>query len=485
MDKKHTSILHKFRSQIQYARDCFLHWQSRHISRGVLLVVISMLIGLLAGISAVSLKKMVRFFNDLIILDAHRNHMNYRFLIFPLVGVMLTYIFQRYVVGHNFGRCTRQIKINLKNKQYNLSDFTIFNPIVGCSLTMGFGASGGTEGPVALSGSAIGSVLGRWLKVSDDELRILVGVGAGAGIAAIFKSPMGGTFFALEVLQMQFTTLPIMCLATACLVAGAMASFLSNYTFDIAFYSHPSMNLHHLGWIVIFGVFCGLYCVYYNITKNYATRRFVAIKNRWLAALISGGLLSVSVFMFPQLFGEGFGIITPLVNDGTVSFTSMGIFAELEGIKWVYIAVIAILLLKGILVSASNTGGGVAGDFVPTLFAGSVAGFLFATAVNDITGLDLPVWYFSLIGMGCVMAGTVNAPIMAIFILCETTDTYLYLFPYLIAIGICYATVKIIRPNKSSQSLESDSNYSISQSSVSQVESHGVEDDSKGSADSL
>ncbi|MDE7402816.1 MAG: chloride channel protein [Muribaculaceae bacterium] len=435
-----------WQARLRGARLGYLRWQNKHISPGVLLIIIAMVMGMLTGAAAAMLKRLISIFDSLFLTNLHTDTPNFKLLIWPLAGILITSIFQRYVVQGNVARGTRIIKQNLEQKRFSLNPLNIFNPLLGCSVTIGFGSSGGSEGPTALSGAVIGSNVGRWFGVSDKWLGLLVAIGGGAGIAAIFKSPMGGVLFALEVLQIQMTTIAVIALVFACLISSATAYLLSNFTFDIRFSQMMEFDTHNIGWICLLGVFCGLYCIYYNYTKKKSTKYFSSIRNPWFAALITGGIMSVSVFAFPTLYGEGFRVITGLINGNAVSFAEGGILAgHTEGF-WVLGSLAIVLLLKSVLVAASYSGGGVAGDFVPTFFAGALAGYLFAVIVNSLFDTQLPAWFFALAGMGCVMGGTVHAPLMALFILCETTNTYAYLFPYLLAIGLCYATVKIITP---------------------------------------
>lgn len=440
------SFYRKMNLKAKALRFRYLRWQAVHIPQSVTLIIVSLIIGILTGAAAAVLKLLVRFFNKAILHGVALSHPDIRFLIWPLVGILLTSIFTRYVACRRITSGTKLIKQHLVAKNYRLSIFNIFNPILGCSLTMGFGATGGTEGPTALSGASIGSCVGRWFKFSRAWERLLFGIGAGAGIAAIFKSPMGGALFTLEVLQMELLTLPIIALIISCLFASSTAYLLSNFTFDISFVRDMPMEPHTLGWVAVLGVFCGLYSIYYNFTKDKGAKMFEKIKNPWLGALATGATLSVFVFMFPALFGEGFDVITGLVNGRYVSFTNSGIFAGQTGTIWLIGSITAVLLLKGFLVAASNSNGGVAGDFVPTFFAGALAGALFGFGINHFFNADIPIWYCALIGMGCVMAGTIHAPLMAIFLTCETTNTYAYIFPYLLGIALSYATVKIITP---------------------------------------
>lgn len=428
-------------------RSRYLVWQSAHLPRGVVLVLVALVMGVLTGTAAAALKWMIAFFSHLVFGGwVVMWEPDMRILIWPLAGIMLTMIFQRYVAHCDVSRSTRVVRRTLDSKCSRLGLPTVFTPLIGCSLTIGFGASAGSEGPAALSGAAIGSNVGRWFGLPQEWLRLLVGIGAGAGIAAIFKSPVGGVLFTLEVLQMPTTTLSVLALVIACLFSAATAYMLSGFTFDILFLQNTPFDPHMLGWLALLGVFCGLYCIYYNYTKSRGAKMFGSVRNPWAAALATGAMLSAGVFLFPVLFGEGFKVITALVNGGSVSFTASGAFAHESGMAWMLVCMVGVLLLKGILVAASSSGGGVAGDFVPTFFAGAVAGYLFATLCNMWFHADVPPWFFALAGMGAVMAGTVHAPLMSIFLLCETTNTFGYIFPYLVVISISYATVKVLTP---------------------------------------
>lgn len=445
MQDKTSTISATVTGRMASLRRRYLTWRVGHLSPGLELVIIASLIGVFTGMAAVVIKSLIRLITDLVMRDLHIGHYNLKLLIWPVTGVLLVSIYQRYVVRRNIARGTAVIKSDLAGKT-KLGPFMIFNPIVGCAATIGFGASGGSESPTALSGAAIGSTVGKWFDVSGDMLRLMVAIGGGAGISAIFKSPFGGVLFALEVLRVEMTTRTVMALIIACLLASTTAYFLSNYTFDIFFNQAVQLDSGRFLWFALLGLFCGLYSLYYSASKNWAARRFESIRNPWIAALITGAILSFGAYMFPTLYGEGMGSITSMINGHEISFTASGILAATTSKVWVYVALIAILLIKSILVSAANSGGGVAGEYVPTFFAGACAGYLFAMALNDIFGLDLPVWFFALAGMGAVMAGTVHAPLMAIFILVESTNTFAYLVPYIVTIVICYIVVRLFTP---------------------------------------
>ncbi|MDE6006467.1 MAG: chloride channel protein [Muribaculaceae bacterium] len=436
----------KFYNWLDNNRLRYLRWQNNHLPGSVVLIFIALILGILTGAVAAVVKRLVGLLNSLVLMGYHDGELDYMLLLWPLVGIVLTSIYQRYVVRGSVAQGTKIVRETINSGNPRMKPFIAFNSIIGCSLTMGFGASGGTEGPTALAGSAIAGGVSRWFSLPSKWQMLMVAIGAGAGISAIFKSPMGGVLFTLEVLQMQLTTLSVLALIIACMFASATAYALSDFTFDIEFWRQMPIDPSTLGWVALLGLFCGLYSIYYTYTKNRSQTLFMKIRNPWLGALATGLVLSVSIFLFPSLFGEGFVVIESMVNGSHYSFAEQGILSEFHGTYLIIIGIAVTLLLKGILVAAAYSNGGVSGDFVPTFFAGALAGFLFGLCCKQWFDVEIPIWYFALIGMGCVMAGTVHAPLMSIFILCETTNTYGYIFAYIIAISVSYATVKIITP---------------------------------------
>lgn len=424
----------------------FLSWLNSNVPGSVVLIFIAFIIGILTGAAAAVLKRLVKFINDLVISGSHAGEFDFTLLIWPLVGILITCVFQRYIVRENVAQGTKIIERSITSGKTRMSLLTGFNSIIGCSLTMGFGASGGTEGPTALAGASLANNVGQWFLLPKKWKLLLIAIGGGAGISAIFKAPMGGVFFALEVLQMELTSLSVLALVIACLFASATAYAFSDFTFDIEFIRLQPLDPSSLGWVALLGLFCGIYSIYYSYTKSKSEKFFGSLRKPWFGAIVTGGILSICIFLFPSLFGEGFVVIESVINGLPYSFTDHGIMAYFHGSNVLIISLLAVLLLKGILVAASYSNGGVAGDFVPTFFAGAIAGYMFGIMCNQWLGVHLPVWYFALIGMGCVMAGTIHAPLMSIFILCETTNTYGYIFAYILAVAISYATVKIITP---------------------------------------
>ncbi len=412
----------------------------------VKMVLIAAAVGILAGMCAVALKALVAGIGSIFRHNLLPDRANFQFLIYPLAGVLLTSIYQRYVTHNNCSRGTAIMERKLAAGDYHYTTNTIFNSVIGCAMTIGFGASAGTEGPVAYSGAAVGGKLSQWFGISREWTRLLIGIGAGAGIAGIFKAPLGGTLFTLEVIQMPMTTISVVALILACLMATGAAEAFSAFSIDLPISKMPGFDPSTMGWVALLAVVCGLYSVYYNFTQRGVKEFFLSIEDPWTKNIISGVGLALPLFLLPPLFGEGTSLIADVVNGRPVDLLAYSPFADMERTEWIMLlAAGGMLLVKGAMVGAANFGGGVAGTFMPTLFAGCLVGFIFANCVNLWTSAELPVWYFALVGMGAVMAGTLQAPLMALFIAAETTGSFRYIPAYIVAVLISFFIVQLFQ----------------------------------------
>ncbi len=398
-------------------------------------------VGIIAGIATSALKWAILCVGKWMSLFLNPESSNWNFMLYPIIGLFLALTFQL-LVKQQLSHDTALLKQRIATGDYYFKKSLMWNPLIACWLTIGFGGSAGGEGPSAFSGGAIGSCVSRWLGIPAEGMAILVACGAGAGIAGIFKSPVGGALFTLEVLKMSLSTIAVLCLILACLCSFATSYMITNFTWDVSFQAAVPFNPHHLLWFALLGLFCGIYSIYYNHTRNLMARRLSGVKNIWIKCLVSGIGMSVMIFFLPAMFGEGYDVMTQLINDIDKSlFLFSPFIKEMDKTAWVIGLLVAILLLKSFAVAAANYGGGVAGEFAPTLFAGSVAGFLFATVMNLAFDLNLPPGTFALMGMAGVMTGTVGAPLMSIFIAAECSASYGFLLGFMLTAGISYIVV--------------------------------------------
>ncbi|MDE6716730.1 MAG: chloride channel protein, partial [Muribaculaceae bacterium] len=399
-------------------------------------------IGIATGLATFIMKEAIKWIGKLASLGMHIDRGNWLFLVLPVVGIMLAMIFQRYVVKSDLSHGTAMIKRDLQDGEYRLAPNLMYTNILGCSVTIGFGGSAGAEGPSAYTGAAIASNFSRWLHIDRRWLRLLIGVGAGAGIAGIFKSPVGGVLFTLEVLCLELNTLSVIALVAACLLSSCTALALGGFAFDMKFVDYMPFNPSNFFWMILLGLVCGLYSIYYNTSKARTDRILAGITNPWLRALTAGLSLSVAIYFFPSLFGEGYGIVDKVINCRPSEMLEYSPFYTGLSSNSLLMAVVAgVLILKGIMVGATINGGGVAGDFAPTLFAGCLVGLLFGMAMNNWFGFTLPVENYALLGMAGVMSGTIKAPLMAIFITAEMSNSYQFLFGFLIVAAVSYGVM--------------------------------------------
>lgn len=346
----------------------------QHISSGVV-VAVAVATGLLAGTGAFCLKWLICHISQPLTSGLDASGANWRFLLYPLAGILLTGMYTRYVIGAGIGHGVERMRADIVRRHYRLPAYLVYAPMAASSLTLGFGGSAGSEGPIAYAGGAIGSNLASALHMPPHVVAMMLGCGAGAGIAGIFKAPIGGALFTVEVLGMAVTSLAVVAVVAASVTAAMTAYVLSGSALDLAFGGGDHFALSLMPWVVLLGVFCGIYSVYYSAVSRAVRRGLERIGNPWVMNAVSGGALAVLVFVFPALYGEGYDVIGSVTRGDFSPLTAYGMFSVESGRTVVAVAVVAAMLAcKGAAASLTNSGGGVAGDFAPTLFAGCLAG---------------------------------------------------------------------------------------------------------------
>lgn len=408
------------------------------------LLLLSIFVGLIVGLGAEALRFMIGklsewLFSLMDILEAH-----WLLLLLPVAGVLLCGMYCRYVVkdGMEFG-CQR-IHHALNTHNYRLRSHVMYAPIVSCAMTLGFGGSAGSEGPIAYAGAGIGSNVGKFFGLSPDTMRILVGCGAGAGIAGIFKAPIGGALFAVEVIGVELTTVSVIALVACCIAAWFTSYVCSGMTLDVPMHVTHQFDAGLIPMVIVLGVFCGIYSIYYSFVMD-KTEGFIGkFRNPWVKNAVSGLLIGVSLLLFPVLYGEGYGAVGGIINGHDGALLSNSLFAGDAGSLTVILVLSGILLVKSASCALTNAGGGVGGDFAPTLFAGCMAGMLFASVSNVLFATSLPVADFAFYGMAGVMAGAIQAPLMAMFLTAEMTGDFGMFLPLMMASVVSFVVVRLL-----------------------------------------
>ena len=414
----------------------------RRLGDRVTLYLLAVIIGIFCGFGAFLLKTFIHAFTRLFTPGNVFAAGSVWLLLIPLAGIILTGVICRYgfrmVVEHGVDQLNR----SLKRRDYNISPKLTVAPIVASSVTLGFGGSAGAEGPIAYTGAALGSNIGKFFGLPPGVLKILIGCGAGAGIAGIFIAPIGGMLFTLEVIGMAMNTVTVIALLCSCLTAGATTFVCMGMSLDVPYYFHQPFTVAALVPTLFLGVFCGLYSLYYSFWMDRTERFLNRLNNPWVKNIIAGLTLSILIFLFPTLYGEGYSVTDCLINNSHKLLFGSTLFTPTTA--WGLLAVLGgILLVKAIATQTTNSGGGVGGDFAPTLFIGSIAGYFYATLASQLLGLDIIPANFALFGMAGVMAGAIKAPLMAIFLVTEMTGDYSMFFPVTVTALTSYMIVRL------------------------------------------
>ncbi len=426
----------------------FLSWRERHIKEKNFVLFLALIVGLLGGLAAMVLKWLIHFFSQTLTADVNINEGNYIYILYPALGVILTALYVRFVVRDNISHGVTRVLYALSRNKSRLKRHNIYTSMIASSVTIGFGGSVGAEGPIVYTGAAIGSNLGQVFRLSPRILMILVGCGASAGIAGIFKAPIAGMLFTLEVLMIDLTTVSVMPLMIASITAATVAYIHSGFDFEFLFSQSVDFTVMKIPFVIGLGIVCGLVSLYFTRVMNMMENFFGRFKNKIYKTLTGCVILSLLVFLFPPLYGEGYSSIIDLLNGDTSVILNGSIFYDEGHRAWFLILFISLIILtKAFATSATNGAGGVGGTFAPSLYVGCMTGFLFAYVAN-LAGFDtvLSTKNFALIGMAGVMSAVMHAPLMAIFLTAELTGGYQLFLPLLIVSTIAYGTIKVFEP---------------------------------------
>lgn len=422
----------------------------RNENSNAFIVILSCITGCAAGFGAFLLKWIIKFIADhLQTLTGHSLHWHDAdlwLLILPLAGIILAVAWQRWVAHANMVHCTSKIVDYLNSKNYSIPGKFIYNPIAACGITLGFGGSAGAEGPIAFAGASIGSRLGKLLGLDDKALRLLVGIGAGAGIAGIFKSPIAGVLFTIEVLRMDMGAAPVTGLIMACVCASVTCYAFTGTQVYMPYTQQSGLGVP-IHWVALLGIFCGLYSLLYNWVTIVMRKFFSSRRRPWVSWISGGMIVGIILFMFPAIYGEGYPVMTQLINGDHSGVLASGLLATPEGDTSRFILILTVMLiLKSLATVCSNSAGGVAGDFAPTLFVGTLAGTVFSMAAESLFGIHIPVSLCAMFAMSGAFAGIVHAPVMAIFLVTEITGAFNFILPITVCAAASYITVVTLHP---------------------------------------
>lgn len=424
----------------------FLVWKSKSIKPNQFLLFVSFLIGILTALAAYILKVLIHLIQNLLTSNFVNNEVNFLFLIYPVIGIFLAGLFVKYVVKDDISHGITKILYAISQRRSFIKLHNVCSSIIASSITIGFGGSVGAEAPIVLTGSAIGSNLGRFFKLEPKYLMLLIGCGAAGAIAGIFKAPITGLVFVIEVLMLDLTLFTVMPLLVSS-VTAATFSYIMMGTKAMFEYSHgDTFLMERIPFVILLGIFCGFVSLYFTRAMIWFEGIFKKL-TYWHKFLLGASVLSILIFLLPPLYGEGYNTINTLINGKEVYDNILfgSFFYQFRDQNWSLVIFLgAVLLLKVFATAATNGGGGTGGTFAPSLFVGCIAGFIFSSISNKIGGfIKLPEENFALMGMAGVMAGVMHAPLTGTFLIAELTGGYELFLPLLIVSGCAYFTIRI------------------------------------------
>lgn len=426
-----------------------LLWRERHINERTFVLILSLIVGLACGLAALVLKWLIHTIQHFATSYTSINTGNWLFIVLPVVGIIITSLYVKYFVKDNISHGVTRVLYAISQKKSRLKRHNMYTSVIASSVTIGMGGSVGAEGPIVYTGAAIGSNLGQLFRMPPRVLMLLVGCGAAAGIAGIFKAPIAGMLFTLEVLMLDLTTVSVMPLLIASITSATVAYVYTGYDFEFFFAQSEPFFTGRIPFVIVLGLLCGFVSLYFtkvmNMMENFFKHR---LRNQMQRIAVGGSILAVLIYLFPPLYGEGYGSIIDLLRGDPSAMANGSIFYnERQSVLFILLFVGAIILTKAFATSATNGGGGVGGTFAPSLYVGCMTGFFYAFLCNNIgLGVTLSTKNFALMGMAGVMAGVMHAPLMGIFLTAELTGGYDLFLPLLIVSTISYGTIKFFEP---------------------------------------
>lgn len=425
-----------------------INWLHAKLSSRHFLMFSSVLVGITAGLAAVLLKTMVHYIHLGIVHDYHIQFQYYLYLIFPLIGILLTvFIVKRFLNG-KLGKGTANILHAIVRKSAFLPKDQTYSHILTSAVTVGFGGSAGLESPIVTTGSAIGSNYGKTYHLPYKDRVILLACGASAGIAAAFNSPIAGVLFALEVLLVDVTISAFLPLIIAAAVGTLCSKIILREGFLLSFSLQEPFDFHNVPFYMILGVLAGLVSVYYTRIFVRIEKLFGVNKEKiYLKAIIGGLVLAVLIFLFPPLFGEGYESIKVLSGTEAQELLNRSVLSKLGNNDWFVLFFIgAVMFIKVAAASITINSGGNGGNFAPSLFVGAYLGYFFSRFIN-LSGIStLPISNFTIVAMAGILTGVFHAPLTGIFLIAEITGGYELMVPLMIVSAISYLVVKYFEP---------------------------------------
>ncbi|MBQ8653204.1 MAG: chloride channel protein [Alistipes sp.] len=423
---------------------------TRRLSTRQMLMVLAVIVGVLAGLGTFLFEVLLHGIGQGLTRWFSVEKAQFLYLIYPVIGIILATLFVRHIVRDNISEGVTRVLYAMSRRDSRIARHNCWTSIVGGATTIGFGGSVGPEAPIVLTGAAIGSNVAQLARLNYRHTTLLLCCGAGAALAAIFKAPITGVIFVLEILMLDITATSIIPLLIATVTATTIAFILRGFDPIIAVTLRPedAFELWQIPLFILLGVACGLMAWYLTSMNSRVGAFFKKQPTQYRKWLIGGVILGLLIFIFPPLYGEGYEAFVGLMHGQTDQLFNNSLFYRFSHIEWVIILfVVATMFFKVIAMATTNAAGGVGGTFAPSLFVGAFTGAALALICNALFDWQVPIASFTLVGMAGVMAGVMNAPLTSIFLIAELSNGYGLFIPLMITACISFAVNYYLDPD--------------------------------------
>ena len=422
---------------------------TKKLSERQVLIILAIVVGALAGLATYLFEILLHLVKDGLVNWFDVNTYHFLYLIYPVIGIILATLFVKYIVRDNISEGVTRVLYAMSRRGSHIAGHNCWTSVVGGATTIGFGGSVGPEAPIVLTGAALGSNVGKLAKLNYKNITLLLCCGAGAAVAAIFKAPMTGVVFVLEILMLDITSASIIPLLVSSVTATTLALVLRGFDpiISVTLTSADAFQIKHIPLFILLGALCGGISYYFTTVNAKVGKLIHSIKKQHYRWAIAGVILGILIFVFPPLYGEGYESFVSLMQGNKTTIFENSLFSRFSGIEWVVlIYIVAIIFFKVIAMATTNAAGGVGGTFAPSLFVGAFTGASMAILCNML-GVDVSIAAFSLVGMAGVMAGVMKAPLTAIFLIAELSNGYGLFIPLMIVACIAFAVGRWLDPD--------------------------------------
>ena len=429
-------------------QDQVILWREKHISERYFILLLSLSIGVTMALLAALLKFIIHHIESFVLM--HIEQRSYLYLVFPALGILLSLLFVRYIVRDDISHGVTKVLSSISQRKSRIKPHNTWSSLLASALTISFVGSVGAESPIVLTGAAIGSNFGRLFRLEQRNLMLLIGCGVAGALGGIFKAPITGLVFVIEVLLLDLTMASVLPLLVSSVSAAAVAYVLSGRENLFLFIQTDPYYIERIPLMILLGIVCGLISLYFSKTMFRIEGEFRKLKSQRTRYLISAAILSLLIFLFPPLYGEGYDSVNILLDGQYTQLLDGSIFEAFSSSYWVVFAFFLLTVLFKVFASvATNSGGGCGGLFAPTLFVGGLTGFLFSYLVNYFSSMRVfisPKNYI-LLGMAGLMAGVMHAPLTGVFLIAELSGGYNLFLPLMLVSLTSFATIRIFMPH--------------------------------------